>query len=102
MENFYEEYIVFEKSLSYQLTFLDSPPIFSVVSQLEKFIQRHLRGLFEENLKTIALKNFNYQKIWNELSNKKIIFQMLYLITDILFYHDVTTILAIREDLSLQ
>ncbi|EAR86276.2 dynein heavy chain family protein (macronuclear) [Tetrahymena thermophila SB210] len=98
--NEYGEKLDLLYTVTYQLGRNDEPPVFTFMNEIEMQLKEFFKNSLQKNIKGISNCYYNYQQIWTSyITSGAVPFQILYLINDICFYHDVTALLSINDGL---
>ncbi|KAL4447013.1 hypothetical protein ABPG74_014985 [Tetrahymena malaccensis] len=97
IKNWYNEQINFNEPIQYSLQQYDDPPTFTMIRDIESSSRSYIKQQILQQLNPMSKNSYNYQELWNIVQKKQTIFQILYLINDIIFYHDLTIILATKD-----
>ncbi len=68
------------------------------LSEIDDRIKETLQGEIKKALLLIAKNRHNYEAMWKDILQKKIIYQIIVLVLDCYFYHDLTLLLGINEE----
>ncbi|KAL4426624.1 hypothetical protein ABPG74_003087 [Tetrahymena malaccensis] len=97
--NEYKEEIKLDKyKILHSLQEWDDPPTFTVIREIELFQQKYIKQQISQFFIPMVSNSYNYTILWNFITSKQTIFQVLFVINDIIFYHDLSMIIYLQTE----
>ncbi|KAL4465503.1 hypothetical protein ABPG72_009441 [Tetrahymena utriculariae] len=97
--NEYKEEIKLDKyKILHSLQEWDDPPTFTVIREIELFQMKYIKQQISQFFMPMVSNSYNYTSLWTLIASRQTIFQVLFVINDIIFYHDLSMIIYLQTE----